>query len=577
MSNVKIVALGGVREFGKNMYVVEVDDVIFILDAGLKYPETEMLGVDFVIPDMSYLVENADRVAGVFLTHGHPDAIGALPYLLSEMAVPVFGSQLTVELAKIRVKEVDGSKKFDDFHIVDESTEIDFGAAVISFFSTTHTIPESLGIVVGTENGNVVYTGDFKFDPAVGEGYKTNISRLAEIGTQGVLALLSDSANGLTNLQSASESEISDKIFDTISDWDGRVIIASVAGNLARIQQVIDSAIKLGRYVAFTGQDLDLIVKTASDLGKLRIDDDKMIIDPKDINKYEDKELLILETGRMGEPLKTLTDMATGRHRFVKIKEGDLVYTVTSPTISYETKVAKTENIVYRAGGIMKMLSSDLRVSGHANSRDLQFLLDILKPKNLMPIQGEYRELQTHAEHAMEVGMLPENIFLAKRGEVITFNAEGNFEPNGVVSAENIMIDGSGVGDIGNIVLRDRKVLSEEGIFIAVITISKHEKKIISKTKVHTRGFVYVKNSRNLMKEAAIKVDEKVKTYLAGDNFDWAEIKSEIRDTLGKFLYDQTKRRPVVLPVVMEVRQNDFRQKRHVKPKKKVEKTEKID
>ena len=342
MSNVKIVALGGVREFGKNMYVVEVDDVIFILDAGLKYPETEMLGVDFVIPDMSYLVENADRVAGVFLTHGHPDAIGALPYLLSEMAVPVFGSQLTVELAKIRIKEVDGSKKFDDFHIVDESTEIDFGAAVISFFSTTHTIPESLGIVVGTENGNVVYTGDFKFDPAVGEGYKTNISRLAEIGTQGVLALLSDSANGLTNLQSASESEISDKIFDTISDWDGRVIIASVAGNLARIQQVIDSAIKLGRYVAFTGQDLDLIVKTASDLGKLRIDDDKMIIDPKDISKYEDKELLILETGRMGEPLKTLTDMATGRHRFVKIKEGDLVYTVTSPTISYETKVAKT-------------------------------------------------------------------------------------------------------------------------------------------------------------------------------------------------------------------------------------------
>ena len=218
MTNIKLTALGGVREFGKNMYVVEVDDVIFVLDAGLKYPETEMLGVDFVIPDMSYLVENADRVAGVFLTHGHPDAIGALPYLLTEMAVPVFGSELTIALAKISAKDVEGSKKFDDFHVVDESTEIDFGSAVISFFSTTHTIPDSLGIVVGTPKGNIVYTGDFKLDPAVGEGYKTNISRLAEIGSQGVLALLSDSANVLTNLQSVSESEISDKIFDTISD-----------------------------------------------------------------------------------------------------------------------------------------------------------------------------------------------------------------------------------------------------------------------------------------------------------------------------------------------------------------------
>ncbi|GFH42271.1 ribonuclease J [Lactococcus hodotermopsidis] len=570
MSHVKITALGGVREFGKNMYVVEVDEVIFVLDAGLKYPETEMLGVDFVIPDLTYLLENADRVAGIFLTHGHPDSIGALPYLLAEVEVPVFGSQLTIELAKINVKGFDGSKKFDDFHIVDETTEIDFGTAVISFFSTTHTIPESLGIVVGTPDGNIVYTGDFKFDPAVGEGYKTNISRLAEISSQGVLALLSESANALSSVQSASEPEISDKIFDTIADWEGRVIIASTAANLARIQQVIDSAIKVGRHIAFTGHDLDQIVKTARALGKLRIDDDKMIIKPQEIKNFEDSELLILETGRMGEPLKTLADMATGRHRWVKIKDGDLVYTVTSPTIAYETVVAKTENIVYRAGGIMRMLSSELKVSGHANSRDLQFLLDILRPKNLVPVQGEYRELQAHAEHAMAVGMLPENIFLAKRGEVITFDDNGNLEPNGVVPAENVMIDGSGVGDIGNIVLRDRKILSEEGIFIAVITISKHDKKIISKTKVHTRGFVYVKNSRDLMKEAALKVDEKVTQYLAGDSFDWAEIKSEIRDVLGKFLFDQTKRRPVVLPVVMEVRQNDYRQKRHPKPKKKV-------
>lgn len=553
MANIKVTPLGGVREFGKNMYVVEVDEQIFVLDAGLKYAETDMLGVDFIIPSIDYLAENADRVAGIFLTHGHSDSIGALPYLVAEMDVPVFGSELTIELAKLNVKNYEASKKFNNFHIVNENTEIDFGVATISFFTTTHTIPESLGIVLATSEGSIVYTGDFRFDPAVSKGYRTNLARLAEIGNSGVLALLSSSANAKSTVQSASDLEVYEKIYDTIEDNEGRVIVACNSGNLGRIQQVVDAAIKQGRWVAFTGQDIDQMIQIATRLHKLNIIDEKAIIKPQDISKYADEELVILETGRMGEPLKVLGDMAKGRHRYVKIKEGDLAYAVTSPSLTLETTTARIENEVYRAGGVMKLLSSSLNISGHANARDLQFMLDLLKPKNLIPVQGEYRELHTHAELAMEMGMLPEHIFIAKRGETIEFH-KGEMQPAGVIPAENVLIDGSGVGDIGSVVLRDRKILSEDGIFIAVITISKNDRKIISKARVHTRGFVYVKASRSLMNDAGELVNATVEKYLAGKTFEWADLKGAIRDALGKFLYDQTKRRPVVLPVVMESR-----------------------
>ena len=566
MSNIKITPLGGVREFGKNMYLVEVNEQIFVLDAGLKYADASMLGVDFVIPDITYLIENADRVAGIFLTHGHADSIGALPYIVSELKVPVFGSELTIELAKINVKNYSESKKFDNFHIVNADTEIDFGEAVISFFSTTHTIPESLGIVLSTDSGNIVYTGDFRFDPAVAKGYRTDMRRLSEIGRNGVLALLSSSSNAGSSMQNASEHEIYEKIFDTIDDAEGRVIIASNSGNLGRIQQVIDASIKLERKIAFTGQDMDQIIATATRLDKLKISDDKAIIKPKEIKDFADDELVIIETGRMGEPLKVLDDMAHHRHKWVKIKDGDIVLAVTSPSVSYETQIARIENDVYKAGGVMKMLAGELKISGHANARDLQFLMDILRPKNLIPIQGEYRELRAHAELAMDMGILPEHIFIAKKGESVSFKGE-EMVPDGVIPAENVMIDGAGIGDIGSVVLRDRKVLSEDGIFIAVVTISKVKKKIVSQTRVHTRGFVYIKTSRDLMKEAGERVNETVENYLNSPGFDWSEIKGEIRDTLGKFLYDQTKRRPVILPVVMEARAPQELNKRYGKKK----------
>ena len=552
-SNIKLIALGGVRENGKNLYVAEVDDSIFVLDVGLKYPENEQLGVDYVVPNMDYLFENKERIAGVFLTHGHADAIGALPNLLADAKVPVFGSELTIELAKLFVKNNDAVKKFNDFHVIDENTEIEFGKTVVSFFRTTHSIPESLGVVIKTRKGSIVYTGDFKFDQSASSSYATDFGRLAEIGREGVLALLSDSANADSTVQVASESEVGKEIEDTIADWDGRVIVAAVASNLSRIQQVFDAAAETGRRVVLTGFDVENIVRTAIRLKKLSLVDERLLIKPKEMSKFEDHELIILETGRMGEPINGLRKMSIGRHRYVEIKEGDLIYIVTTPSIAKEAVVARVENMIYQAGGIVKLITQNLRVSGHANARDLQLMINLLQPKYLFPIQGEYRGLDAHAKAAMEVGMLPENIFIPKRGSIMEYD-HGDFVPAGAVSAGDVMIDGNAIGDVGNIVLRDRKVLSEDGIFIVALTVNRKEKKIISKAKVHTRGFVYVKKSRDILRESSDIINKTVEDYLAQDSFDWGELKGAVRDSLAKYLFDQTKRRPAILPVVMEVR-----------------------
>ncbi|HFX5604637.1 TPA: ribonuclease J [Streptococcus pyogenes] len=553
MTDIKMIALGGVREYGKNFYLVEINDSMFILDAGLKYPENEQLGVDLVIPNLDYVIENKGKVQGIFLSHGHADAIGALPYLLAEVSAPVFGSELTIELAKLFVKSNNSTKKFNNFHVVDSDTEIEFKDGLVSFFRTTHSIPESMGIVIGTDKGNIVYTGDFKFDQAAREGYQTDLLRLAEIGKEGVLALLSDSVNATSNDQIASESEVGEEMDSVISDADGRVIVAAVASNLVRIQQVFDSATAHGRRVVLTGTDAENIVRTALRLEKLMITDERLLIKPKDMSKFEDHELIILEAGRMGEPINSLQKMVAGRHRYVQIKEGDLVYIVTTPSTAKEAMVARVENLIYKAGGSVKLITQNLRVSGHANGRDLQLLMNLLKPQYLFPVQGEYRDLAAHAKLAEEVGIFPENIHILKRGDIMVLNDEG-FLHEGGVPASDVMIDGNAIGDVGNIVLRDRKVLSEDGIFIVAITVSKKEKRIISKAKVNTRGFVYVKKSHDILRESAELVNTTVGNYLKKDTFDWGELKGNVRDDLSKFLFEQTKRRPAILPVVMEVR-----------------------
>jgi ribonuclease J len=552
MSKIKIIPLGGVRENGKNAYIVEVDDSIFVLDCGLKYPESELLGIDVVIPEFSYLVENASRVAGIFLTHGHADAIGGLPYLLADIEIPVFGSELTIELAKITVADYNKTKKFNDFHVVNEKAEIDFGENItISFFKTTHTIPNTLGIVVKTTEGSIVYTGDFKFDQAIEPIYQTDFSRLAQIGSKGVLALLSDSANADNSIQVASEREVSEKINETIRYWDGRIIVASVASNLMRIQQVLNAAYKFERKVLLTGEDLELIVQTAIKFGKLKLPNKKLLISENQLSKISDKELLILETGRMGEPIKSLQRMANGYHKNIKIKKGDLVFITTTPSIAMETFVAKTEDLIYRAGGEVEMISTNMHVSGHANPYDLQLMLNLLKPKHFIPVQGEYRQLAAHARLACELGIDPQNIHITNKGDVLEYS-QGRLISGGEISADNVMIDGIGVGDIGSVVLNDRRVLSENGVLFAVVTVSRRDRVIVSEPQVTSRGFVYVKNLRDLLKESRSIVTKVVNANLSLPDFEWNKVKKEVRDSLARYLFEQTKRKPIILSIIME-------------------------
>ncbi len=554
---IKIMILGGARENGKNMYAVQVEDEIFIMDAGLKYPDSSLLGIDVVIPDLQFFQDYADKIAGIFLTHGHADSIGALPYILRDHDIPVFGSKLTIELAKIAVQRENRRRKNDLFHVIDADTEIEFKNANVSFFKTTHSIPDSLGIDISTKEGEIVYTGDFKFDPSAKKGYRTDFVRLSEIAQKGVLALLSDSTNAEANFPNDRQTSIEKYIYNIFENYDGRIIAAAKASNIVRVQEIFQAAAATGRHVFLTGRDAGKIVYTAMKLGYLNVPKG-LLVHSKDLKKIPDNELVILETGRMGEPLKSLQKMATNRHRMIKIKKGDLVFIATTPSHSVETMVAQTSDMIYRAGGTVKELGRDKHTSGHATGRDLQMLIDTLKPKFLIPVIGEYRLLEIHKDLAIEAGMNKKDIFLPHNGDAYALE-KGRFYRTDAVPGEDIMIDGSGVGDVGNIVLRDREVLSDDGVFIAAVTIDRKKKKIISEPRVSTRGFVYIKANRALMNGAADVIKEAVNNNFEHKKFDWTELKQDVRNDVEKYLYKQTGRRPVVLPVVMEVNQNRHR------------------
>ncbi|MDT7014719.1 ribonuclease J [Levilactobacillus namurensis] len=569
-AKIKIIPFGGVRENGKNMYAVDVNGSIYILDCGLKYPENELLGIDVVIPDWSYLRENKDRIVGVFLTHGHADAIGALPYFLSEFNVPVFGSEMTIALAKINVAAEPKVKKYDDFHVIDEKTEIDFGDVVVSFFATTHSIPESLGIVLKTDEGRIVYTGDFKFDQTAKPGYQTDYARLGAIGQAGVLALLSDSANAENPAMNASEQTLAESIEETFHYRDGRIIVACVASNILRIQQIFDAAVKTGRKVCLTGRDLEKIVNTAMELGKLSFDDD-LLVTPDQLDALKPGETVILQTGKMGEPIKAIQRMANKQEKQLNIQPGDLVYIVTTPSHAMDTTVAQTRDMVYRAGGEVKAISDELNSSGHAYKRDLQLMLNLMKPQYLIPIQGEYRLLNAHAQAALELGMDPDHIFILAKGDVLTYQ-NGQMGLGEGIDVSDTMIDGIGVGDIGNIVLRDRKVLADDGIFIAVVTIDRKKKQIVAEPKITSRGFVYVKANKDLMQESSQIICKTVQNNLDNKEFDWGHLKQDVREHLSHYLFEQTHRRPVILPVIMEVNQHHRRSSKSKNAKKAPEK-----
>lgn len=555
MSNIKIIPLGGVRENGKNLYVVESGEDIFVLDCGLIYPEDELFGIDAIIPDFSYLEENKDRIAGVFLTHGHEDAIGALPYFLDKFEVPVFGSELTIELAKLFVNNSNLNPSFDDYHVIDDKTEIDFHGTHVKFFRTTHTIPDSMGIAVQTEEGNIVYTGNFKFDQSAQDMYSSDLSQISDLGKEGVLALLSDSGDAESSLENVSENKVQKEVLDTFQNTSSRIIVAAVASNILRIQQVLNAAHHSNRKVFITGKNLEAILEIALRLNKLILPADDLIVSVDKIDKFDDNEILVLETGAAGEPIKTLNRMATGNHPQVNIKEGDLIFIATSPSTAMEVMVAETENLIYRAEATVKQISDNLKASGHGTPNDLQLMINLLKPTYFIPIQGEYRMLAAHADLAHETGIPYQNIFILSNGDVVSYS-KNKMTQSGQVSAANTLIDGIGIGDIGNIVLRDRRLLSEDGIFVAVVTIDRKKQKIVSDPHIVTRGFVFVKESQDLINESSEIVKNIVKKNLKHNDFDWGSIKHDIREGLNSHLFNKTKRRPIILPVIMEVNQN---------------------
>ncbi|EEI24053.1 ribonuclease J [Lentilactobacillus hilgardii] len=565
-NDIKIMAIGGVRENGKNMYAIDINGGIYILDCGLKYPENELLGIDVVIPDFSYLEENKDRIVGVFLTHGHADAIGAISYFLSEFDVPVFGSEMTVELAKLNVADSEELSSFDDFHIVSERSEIDFDDVKVTFFKTTHSIPGSLGIALHTSDGAIVYTGDFKFDQTAAPMYQTNYSALTRLGDEGVLALLSDSGNAENPASSASEKKIGEYITETFHYHDSRIIVASVASNILRMQQVFNAAAETGRRVFLTGHDLERIVKTALRLHNLKLPVDDLLIDSvKDVDKMNPDKVVIIQTGKMGEPIKAIQRMANKEQGDINIEPNDLVFITTTPSTAMETTVAKTRDMVYRADGEVEMISDQMNSSGDASQTDLQLIMNLLKPKFLIPVSGEYRLLESHAQLAKQIGFTDDRIFIPDKGDIVSVNKDEMWI-SGSAPISDTMIDGIGIGDIGNIVLRDRKVLSEDGIFVAVVTIDRKKKRIVSQPKLTSRGFVYVKANKDLMKEAAGIIEKTVRNNLDHKEFDWSNLKQDVRETLSDYLYKQTKRRPVILPVIMEVNQHHRRtNKKHSK------------
>ncbi|WP_071459498.1 ribonuclease J [Bacillus massilinigeriensis] len=547
---IKIIPLGGVGELGKNMYVTEVDDDLFIIDAGLMFPENEMLGIDIVIPDMTYLKENRERVTAVFLTHGHEDHIGALSYLLREIQVPVYGTRLTIAIAKAKLKEQEYYGPAD-FRVIDSETVLDFNSSSVSFFRTNHSIPDSVGITIHTSQGAIVHTGDFKFDQAASKMYKPEIGKMAKIGEEGVLCLLSDSMEAEKPGYTASEATMAKELNSVFLHAKGRVIAACFASDLIRIQHVFDSARDSGRKVAVVGKSLKKIYDLVIELGYLEVDEDILISVP-DIKKYPGDEVVVLATGHQGEPVEVLQKMARQSHPQVNIVEGDTVIITASPIGTNELLVNKTVDMLERAGANVFAGKRALHVSSHGSQEELKFMLNLMNPQFFIPVHGEYKMLKAHSQIAIECGIPREKIHIPDRGDIITFE-KGKVRSTEKVTAGNVLIDGIGVGDVGNIVLRDRRLLSQDGILIVVVTLNKAERKIAAGPEIISRGFVYVRESEKLMEDSAIIVRDIVEKVIARPSFDWAGLKQDMRDALSQHLYEKTKRRPMIMPILMEV------------------------
>lgn len=549
-ANIQIIPLGGVGEIAKNMYVVEVDEEMFILDAGLMFPEDEMLGVDIVIPDISYIRENKHKLKGIFLSHGHEDSIGAVPYIIEELNVPIYGSKLTLALVKDRLRAKGVNKKFK-FYTINSKSRMKFKNAEMTFFETSHSIPDAYGVSIETKYGSVVYTGEFKFDQSLTGDYGYNMAKMYEVAQKDVLALISDSTEAEKRGYNTPENVIEEHILDGFAKAQGRVIVSCYASNFVRIQQVLTNAAKTNRKVSFLGRTLENSFKVARNMGYFDIPEG-LLVPSHEVGNYPDNELVIVATGSQGEPIEALGMMSRGQHEVTNIKEGDIVYILTTPSSNMEVVLYSTMNELVKAGANIATPEQNIHASGHGLSEELKMMLNVMKPKYFIPVQGEFKMQIAHAKLAAESGVLPENIFLLEKGDVASYDGKDMISSE-KVTAGNVLIDGSGVGDVGNIVLRDRRLLSEDGIFIAVITIDPKERKIMAGPEIQSRGFVYVKESEDLLKDAEARVYNIVLDSLEEKKLEWSTLKQGIRDDLGKYLYENTKRRPMIIPIISEI------------------------
>jgi ribonuclease J len=546
---VSIIPLGGLGEIGKNMTAIEFNREIIVIDAGLMFPDEDMLGIDLVIPDISYLTENKEKVKGIILTHGHEDHIGALPYVLKQMNVPIYGTKLTLGLAKVKFEE-HGMMKEVNSNCVKAGQQIKLGNFTVEFIHVNHSIADVVALAVHTPVGIILHTADFKFDHTPVDGKPTDFRRLAELGDTGVLVLLSDSTNVEREGYTPSEKELSKTFEELFLQAPGRILVATFASNIHRIQQIIDTAFKHERKVALVGRSMVNVASIAMELGYLRVPDGLMI-ELDDIDRYPANMVTIITTGSQGEPMSALSRMATSDHKKISIIPGDTVIISASAIPGNEKMVARTINRLFKQGATVIYESvSGIHVSGHASQEEQKLMINLVKPKFFIPVHGEYRHLVQHARLAVAMGMESERVVIAEIGDVVEIG-KNKIRVAGKVASGKIFVDGLGVGDVGNIVLRDRKQLSQDGILIVVVTIDKNNGQILAGPDIVTRGFVYVRESEALIEEAKGKV--KLALERCTEYSDWATMKNQIREILGRHLYDRMKRRPMILPIIMEI------------------------
>ncbi|MBS1393414.1 MAG: ribonuclease J [Christensenellaceae bacterium] len=545
----KIIPLGGVGEIGKNMTVIEYGSDIIIVDCGMSFPDEEMPGIDVVIPDMTYIEKNAANVRGILITHGHEDHIGAVPYALQKLNVPVYATKLTIALIEQKLTEI----KVDhaDLNCVSPGDTIRLGCFSVEFIKTSHSIAGACALAINTPIGTLIHTGDFKVDYTPIDGEPIDIARLAYYGSRGVLALMSDSTNVENEGHTPSERGIGKTFEHCFDKAKGRVIVATFASNIYRIQQIADVAISFGRVVCFQGRSMVKIAEIAKELGYLQLPDES-VVEVGQLKKYRDDQICVITTGSQGEPMSGLFRMANSSHK-VNVGKGDMVIISASSIPGNEKSVGMVINQLYQHGAkVIYERMADVHVSGHACKEELKLMLTLTKPKFFIPVHGEARHLYQHKELAEELGIPEEDIFVTEIGDVVELTRnKGRIA--GSVTAGSVMVDGSGVGDIGNVVLRDRKLLSEDGIFTVVITLNKQTGALLAQPEILSRGFVYEKNSEELLKETRELVKAKAAQFEKNHRSSWSSIKNDIRNSIKNYLYERTKRRPMVMPIIIEI------------------------